>query len=247
VKSWLWLFLVLPTLANADGTRLVTETFDQTTTTQTNGQGKKVSWSSTTKGSFKIVNDPVLASGEAFEGRKVVGILPFASLSNPGDSLTVQFSFRLAGPITATDHGFKLGLFEGGDPNDPWFFAAGTGYRWNVSTGPYPIPASVVRESGGPGQKVLSGQDTNVLGQSSKPFSLNDTAKHVATIIMSNDDGTINLSLAIDGKKWVFTASDMLPPSTLAPTRFAIRSDANTFLFDDFTVDIKAKSSGASP
>jgi hypothetical protein len=48
------------------------------------------------------------------------------------------------------------------------------------------------------------------------------------------------MTLTIDGK-WTFTASDMLPPSTLSPTRFAIRSSANTFLFDDFTVDIKAQ------
>ena len=75
---------------------------------------------------------------------------------------------------------------------------------------------------------------------SNTAFSINDTTKHTATIVLQNSNGAINLTLTIDGK-WTFASSDMLPPSTLAPTRFAIRSDANTFLFDDFTVDIKAK------
>jgi hypothetical protein len=245
VKSWFWLVLLFPLVIRADATRLVTETFDETNTTQSNGQGKKVSWSSKVNGSIQVVDDPVLASGKAFKGRQIVGILPFTTLSGPGDSLTVKFIFRLAGPIATTDHGFKLGLFEGGDRKDPWFFAAGTGYRWNISTGPYPIPASLVRESGGPGEKVLSGQDTNIMGQSNSPFSLNDTAKHTAMITLVNNNGALNLTLTIDGK-WVFQSSDLLPPSTLSPTRFAIRSDANTFLFDDFTIDSKALSSPAS-
>ncbi len=245
MKSWLWLVLLFPFVARADATRLVTETFDETNTTQSNGQGKKVIWSSKINGTIQVVNDPVLASGKAFKGRQIVGILPFATLSGPGDSLTVKFIFRLAGPITATDHGFKLGLFEGGDRNDPWFFAAGTGYRWNISTGPYPIPVSLVRESGGPGEKVLSGQDTNIIGQSNTAFSLNDTAKHTATITLVNSNGALNLTLTIDGK-WSFQCSDLLPPSTLSPTRFAIRSNVNTFLFDDFTLDIQAKSGPSS-
>jgi hypothetical protein len=236
VKTWLWLFLLLPGLVQADGTQSVTGTFDG-----------HVSWASTSNGKIQVVTDPVLGSGKAISGRKIVGILPFATLTGPGDSITVNFSFRLAGPIATTDHGFKLGLFEGGDPNDPWFFASGTGYRWNISTGPYPIPASLVKESGGPGQKVLSGQDTNVMNQSSAAYSLNDTAKHTATIILTNTDGALNLSLAIDGKKWVFQSSDLLPPSTLSPTRFAIRSDANTFLLDDFTVVTKLKSNSSGP
>lgn len=244
MKSWLWLFLLLPGLAVADGTRLVTETFDQSQ--PATGKGNHISWSSTTNGKIEVVTDPVLG-GKAFKGRKIVGILPFATLTGPGDSITVSFSFRLAGPIATTDHGFKLGLFEGGDPNDPWFFAAGTGYRWNISTGPYPIPASLVKESGGPGQKVLSGQDTNVMNQSSAAYSLNDTAKHTATITLTNTDAGLNLALAIDGKKWVFQSSDLLPPSTLSPTRFAIRSDANAFLLDDFTVDTKLKSNSSGP
>ena len=237
MKSWLCLFLILPSIVQADDKQLVSETFDQSS-----GQGAKVSWSTKNKGSIETVNDPVLGDGNAFKGRQIVGILPFADLSNPGDSITVHFIFRLAGPVADSDHGFKLGLFEGGDPQDPWFFAAGTGYRWNLSTGSYPITASVVRESGGPGQKVLSGRDSNVIGQSAASYSLNDTAKHTATITMANNNGTINLTLSIDDGKFSFQASDPLPPSTLSPTRFAIRSDANTFLFDDFTVNIQTPS-----
>jgi hypothetical protein len=239
VKSWFWLVFLLPLIAHADATRLVTETFDNSGMAQSSGQEKKVTWSSKNGGSIQTVDDPVLGHGKAFKGRQIVGILPFASLSTPGDSITVNFTFRLAGPITATDHGFKLGLFEGGERNDPWFFAVGTGYRWNISTGPYPISVSLVRESGSPGQKVLSGQDTNIIGQSNASFSLNDTAKHTATITMVNSNSAINLTLAIDGTKFVFQSSDMLPPATLSPTRFAIRSTENTFLLDDFTVDSK--------
>jgi len=236
-------------MAHADGTQLVNETFDgpNANATQSAGQGKHVSWSSTGKGGIQVVDDPVLGSGKAFKGRKLVGILPFTTLSGPGDSITVHFTFRLAGPINTTDHGFKLGLFEGGDRNDPWFFASGTGYRWNISTGPYPIPASLAKENGGAGQKILSGQDTNVLGQSSASISLNDTAKHTATIILKNTDNGLSLSLAIDGTKFVFQSTDLLPPSTLSPTHFAIRSDANTFLFDDFTVNTQVKSNAATP
>lgn len=215
---------------------MASETFDGGTPPA----GKNlVNWSSETKGKIQLVNDPVLASGKAFEGKKVVGILPFATLSNPGDSVTVQFDFRLAGPIIATEHGFKVGLFEGGDPNDPWFFASGTGYRWNVTTGPLALPATMARESGGPGQKVLYGQDTTVLSQSDVPFTLNNTDKHTATITIQNTGGTLNLTLSIDNKLWTFQSSDPLAPSVLALTRFAIRSDDNTFLFDNFTVNVQ--------
>ncbi len=238
MKSWLCFFLVLPCLAQADGTHWVTESFDQ-------GQGtpaRHVIWSSVGNGKIDIVNDPVLGNGNAFKGNKIVGILPFATLTAPGDSITVKFDFRLAGPITDSDHGFKLGLFEGGDPNDPWFYASGTGYRWNLSSGRYPIPVSLVKESGGQGQKILSGNDSNVINQSSASYSLNDTAKHSAIIILKETDNGLSLSLAIDGGKFVFQGTDLLPPSTLSPTRFAIRSDANTFLLDDFAVDIKLAS-----
>ena len=68
-------------------------------------------------------------------------------------------------------------------PTIPGFTPRGTGlHRWNLGTGGYPIPASLVKESGGPGQKILSGQDSNVMNQSSASFSINDTAKHTATI-----------------------------------------------------------------
>jgi hypothetical protein len=235
VKSWFWFFLVLPCLAQADVA--VTETFAQSQASPAPGQ--HISWF-TRKGKIQVVKDPLLGGGNAFKGNSIVGILPFATLTNPGESVTVHFNFRLAGPVADSDHGFKLGFYEGGDPNDPWFYAAGTGYRWNISTGGYPIPASVVKESGGRGQKILSGQDSNVMNQSRAPFSINDTAKHTATIVMKMGDNGLNLTLAIDGKKFVFHSTDLLPPSTLSPTRFAIRSDANTFLFDDFVLTIKA-------
>ena len=246
MKSWLWSVLFFSLVAHTDGKPLVTETFDNNGAASSGGQSPKVIWSSKVNGSIEVVNDPVLGDGKAFKGKQIVGILPFSTLSGQGDSMTVNFSFRLAGPITATDHGFKLGLFEGGERTDPWFFAAGTGYRWNISTGPYPIPVSLVRESGGLGEKVLSGQDTNILGQSNTSFSLNDTAKHTATMTIVNNNGALNLTLAIDGKKWVFACSDMLPPSTLSPTRFAIRSDANTFLLDDFSFDTKTQANPSS-
>ena len=239
MKSWLWFYLLLPCLAQADVA--VTETFNQSQ----NDPAQQISWF-TRNGKIQVVKDPDLG-GYACKGNRVVGILPFATMTNPGDSVTVHFSFRLAGPVKDTDHGFKLGFYEGGDPNDPWFYAAGTGYRWNISTGGYPIPVSLVKESGGAGQKILSGQDSNVMNQSRGPFSINDTAKHTATIVLKMGDNGLNLSLAIDGKKFVFQSTDLLPPSTLSPTRFAIRSDANTFLFDDFVLNIKAPANPSSP
>ncbi len=78
------------------------------------------------------------------------------------------------------------------------------------------------------------------MNQSKAPFSINDTAKHTAVIVMKMGDNGLSLSLAIDGQKFVFQSTDLLPPSTLSPTRFAIRSDANTFLLDDFVLKIKA-------
>lgn len=238
MKPWLCLFLLLPLVAKADKV-LVTESFEETDTTV--HQGKKVSWFSDEKGSINVVNDPGLASGKAFKGNKIVGILPFVLLSNPGDSITVSFTFRLAGPMVATQRGFKLGLFEGGDPNSPWFFAAGTGYRWNVTTGPEPFSATLAKESGGPGQKVLAGQDTTVMDQSAKRFAINDTSKHKATIkIDIGADGNLHLKLTIDD--WSFASTDLLPPPQLSPNDFAIRSDDNAFLFDDFKMEIKQQS-----
>jgi len=248
MKLALWLFLVLSCQFMAEAAPWVNETFDASGLVKAPSTAPRnhVSWFSTSV-PLQVVNDPVLGDGMAFKGNKIVGILPFATLTNPGDSITAHFIFRLAGPVTATDHGFKLGFFEGGDPNDPWFYASGTGYRWNLSTGGYPIPASLVKEAGGTGQKILSGQDTTVMNQSTAAFSINDTAKHTATLILVMTDNGLNLSLAIDGKKFVFQSTDLLPPSTLSPTRFAIRSDQNTFLFDDFTIDIKAKTAPSSP
>jgi len=247
MKLWLWLFLVLSCPVMAGAAPWVNETFDESGLVKqpSSGPRKHVSWF-TKDGPIKVVVDPVLGDGSAFKGNNIVGILPFATLTNPGDSITAHFTFRLAGPVTATDHGFKLGFYEGGDPTNPWFYAAGTGYRWNISTGGYPIPASLVKESGGAGQKILSGQETNVMAQSAAPYSINDTAKHTATIILAMTDNGLTLSLSIDDKKFAFSASDLLPPSTLSPTRFAIRSDANTFLLDDFTIDIKASTNPAS-
>jgi hypothetical protein len=229
MKPWLCLFLVLP---------LATAAFGQMAPSTANP--KKVSWFSSANVDLQAVDDSVLG-GKAFKGNRIVGILPFDTLTNPGDQLTIHFNFRLAGPVTATNHGFKVGVFEGGDKSDPWFFAPGTGYRWNISTGPYPIPASLVKESGGSGYKILGGQDSNIMGQSQSPISINDTAKHAATIILAETGNGLSLSLAIDGK-WTFQCSDLLPPSTLAPTRFAIRSDANVFLLGGFTSQAKAGS-----
>lgn len=248
MKSWLLLFLLLPIFARADNTVLVRESFEEhdTTTLKWSSQGHSVAWSSEVKGGIQVVNDPTLASGKAFKGNKIVGILPFVMMSGPGDKIKVHFSFRLAGPIYATQHGFKVGLFEGGNPNDPWFAAPGNGYRWGITTGSFPQVVTLAKESGGSGQKVLSGQDTTVFDQSSVPFSLNDTVKHTATITIQEADMGVSLSLAIDGKTFVFKSQDPLGPSTLTPTCFAIRSDANVFLFDDFTVVTDMKSSSTS-
>jgi hypothetical protein len=246
VKSWLLLFLLIPSLALADKV-LVTETFDETdSTTRTKAQGQAIAWSSEVKGSIQVVNDPGLASGKAFKGHAIVGILPFVMMSGPGDKITVHFTFRLAGPVVGTEHGFKMGLFEGGDPNNPWFVAPGTGYRWSICTGPYPLPINLAKESGGAGQKILSGQNSTTFASSSAPFSINDTAKHTATITLREGDNGLNLTLIIDGNKMVFKSQDPLAPSTLTPTCFAIRSDANVFLFDRFAVTTDMKSGAAS-
>ncbi|MCE0521997.1 MAG: hypothetical protein LV480_03705 [Methylacidiphilales bacterium] len=243
VKLGLALFLLAPALASADMKVLVTETFDETNST-TIHNGHTVAWSSEVMGGIQVVNDPGLASGKAFKGRKIVGILPFMALSNPGDAVRVHFTFRLAGPISSTQGGFKVGLFENGDPNNPWYVSAGNGYRWNIATGPYPAAVTLAKESGGSGQKVLSGQDTTFIDQSNAAFALNDTAKHTATINLREGDDGLHLSLAIDGKT-IMRSSDLLV-SSLAPTCFAIRSDANVFFFDDFSVAGNMKS-GAMP
>jgi hypothetical protein len=242
VKAWLALFLVLPASAIADTKVLITETFDEADST-TLRHGNAVAWSSDVKGSIQVVNDPGLASGKAFKGNKIVGILPFMSLANQGDTVKVSFTFRLAGPIARTLDGFKVGLFEGGDPTNPWFVAAGNGYRWSIATG-IPGVVALVQESGGPDEQILSGQDTNFINQSFATLALNDTAKHQAVILLQMKDDNLNLSLTIDGKK-ILLSNDPLT-SSFTPTCFAIRSDANTFFFDDFSVTGKMKSSAPS-
>ncbi len=242
MKSWLALFLVLPAVALADTKVLVSETFDEADAT-TMRQGHPVAWSSDVRGSIQVVNDPGLASGKAFKGNKIVGILPTLVLANRGDMVTISFSFRLAGPIARTADGFKVGLFEQGDAGNPWYVAAGNGYRWSIATGD-PAIVTLVQESGGPDEKILSGQDTNFINQSPVQVALGDTAKHKAVITLRIKDDGLNLSLAIDDKM-IIRSNDPLT-STYSPSCFAIRSDANVFLFDDFTVTGNMRSSTSS-
>jgi len=209
VHGWVVLILLLPVLARADMKVLAQETFEEYDTTAVHN-GRAMVWSSDVKGGIEVVDGFGLVRGKAFRGNKVVGILPFMVLANPGDTVKVHFSFRLPGPIAGTPGGFKMGLFEGGDPANPWFATPGNGYRWNIGTGSNAVPVTLAKESGGAGQKVLSGQDTTFIDQSKGSFQVNDTVRH--------------------------SSSDPLTVS-LAPTGFAIRSDANIFLFDDFTVE----------
>jgi len=137
-----------------------------------------------------------------------------------------------------------MGLFEGGDPNNPWYVAPGNGYRWNIATGPSPAAVTLAKESGGPGQKILGGQDTTFIDQSNAPFALSDPSTHKATITLREGDDGLHLSLAIDGKTIMSSVDPLM--SSLTPNCFAIRSDANIFLFDDFSVAANMNSSAMS-
>jgi hypothetical protein len=241
VKVLVALWLLIPALAFGDTKVLVNETFEEADVT-TMRQGHAVAWSSDVKGTLQVVNDPALASGKAFKGNRIVGILPFLTLSNKGDTVKISFTFRLAGPITPTKAGFEMGLFEQGDQNNPWYVQSGNGYRWSIATGEAAI-VPLVQESGGPDEKILSAQVTNFINQSYVSLGINDTAKHTALITLKIKDDFLNLYLAIDGKE-ILHSNDPLT-STFSPNCFAIRSDANVFLFDDFSVTANMRS-GAS-
>ena len=242
MKAWLAFLLFVPALAFGDDKVILNETFEEADAT-TFRQGHPVAWSSDIKGSIHVVNDPGLASGKAFKGNKVVGILPFIALANEGDTVKISFTFRLAGPIAQTPDGFKFGVFEQGDPNNPWYVASGAGYRWSMATGESAIIA-LVQESGSPDEKILTAQDTNLINQTHDPIGINDTARHKVLLTLQIKDDGFNASLAIDGTV-ILRSNDPLT-STFTPNCFAIRSDANVFLFDDFSVSANQRSRNGS-
>ena len=242
MKATLALVLLLPALAFGDNKVLVNETFEEADAT-TIRDGHPVAWASDLKGTLQVVNDPGLASGKAFKGNKIVGILPFLGLGNPGDMVKISFTFRLAGPVARTPDGFKIGLFEQGDATNPWYVASGNGYRWSLATG-QPAIVSLVQESGGPDEKILTAQVTNFINQNHVQLGITDMAKHQVLITLRIKDDGLNLYLAIDGKE-ILRSNDPFT-STFTPNCFAIRSDANVFLFDDFSVTANLRATAAS-
>lgn len=211
------------------------------TTEQKQGDARKVQWLVKEEGTLNVVDDSAgLASGKALQGRQILGVIPPAILANPGDTVTVQFDFRLAGPVQdGQGYSPRFGLYyvETADAKDPWIVTNGNGYYAGLTAGATAAAVELGKESGGTGS-ILQGSDNTVMAKGTTEWWVNDTQKHTAVMTVSMLASGIKVSVQLDGKTMV-ESTDLLALEDLALNRFALLSQPNKVFFDNFKVDVQ--------
>lgn len=211
------------------------------TTEQKQGDGRKVQWLVKEQGTLNVVDDSAgLASGKALQGQQILGVIPAVILANPGDTVTVQFDFRLAGPIQdGQGYSPRFGLYyvETADAQDPWIVTNGNGYYAGLTAGATAAAVELGKEGGGKGP-ILQGTDNTVLAKGTTEWWVNDTNKHTAVMTVSMLAAGIKVSVQLDGKNMA-ESTDLLALEDLTLNRFALLSQPNKVFFDNFKVDVQ--------
>jgi len=221
----------------------VNETFEEDvkTTVQKEGGARKVQWLVKEQGTLNVVDDSKgLASGKALQGQQILGAIPAVILTNPGDSITVQFDFRLASPVQdGAGYSPRFGLYNvvGADAANPWMVSNGSGYYAGLTAGAKPAGVEINKESGGDGS-ILDGTDNTVLGTGTAEYWVNDGKKHSAQMTITMLDAGLKITVTLDGLKMA-EASDLFASGSMTLNRFALLSKPNEVFFDNFKVTLQ--------
>jgi hypothetical protein len=230
----------------------VNETFEGevATTVQKEGAARKVQWLVKEQGTLNVVDDSKgLASGKALQGQQIMGVIPAVLLTNPGDSITVQFDFRLASPVQdGKGYSPRFGIYyiQAADSVDPWTVTNGNGYYAGLTAGAVAAGVELNKEAGGDGQ-ILQGPDNTVLTTGTAEYWVNDGKKHTAQMTIAMLDSGLKISVKLDGTLMA-ESTDLFASEALTLNRFALLSQPNKVYFDNFKVNVQmAGSSQPTP
>lgn len=186
--------------------------------------------------------------------RGVVGALAQAiTLSAPGDTVTLSFSFRLYGTGTplASSEGFTFGLYNSnGTPVNAVHTAQSDddfGYRGDFGTGTTSRVAifketNLAASAGGLGTGSDGGSVTVV---NPLPVAINDFLVHTASITLTYNSATdMGISLTYDGNV-VGTGTSSVPFFTFDEVVFS-QAGSNPFLIDNVLVTSNVPEAGTT-